>query len=111
MLSSISRYVRTALTIAVVLGFVVFAVDNRQLVHLSLFPLPYEADLPLFLSAILFFFVGLLFGFYQAVGRHAALRSQIKAEQKRVSALENQIDSLRSEKSMAGLAQEHSRVA
>ena len=83
------------------LVFIIFAVDNRAISRLSLFPLPYEMDAPLFMVALAFFFFGIMTGYsYGAASGHKAKR-QLKAEQQRVKAMENQLEATRSEFSAA----------
>lgn len=69
-----------------------FAVDNREVAHVSLFPLPYAADMPLFLFAILVFFVGAVVGYGCANARARRLSLQLKVEQQKASGLQNQLD-------------------
>ena len=69
-----------------------FAVDNREVAHVSLFPLPYMADVPLFLFAILVFFVGAVIGYACAGIKARRLAAQLKTEQKRTAGLQNQMD-------------------
>ncbi|NBO19635.1 MAG: hypothetical protein EBV03_10520, partial [Proteobacteria bacterium] len=60
MLSGVKRSLRVWITAAAVLVFIIFAVDNRAISRLSLFPLPYEMDAPLFMVALAFFFFGIM---------------------------------------------------
>ncbi len=75
-----------------------FAVDNREVAHVSLFPLPYMADLPLFLFAILVFFIGAVVGYGCSNAKARRLNLQLKAEIKRGIGLQNQLDAQAAER-------------
>lgn len=98
MLAAAKRYTRIVGFAAISIVFIVFAVDNREMVHVSLFPLPYMADMPLFLFAILVFFVGAMAGFLCSRVKAHKLAVKLKAEEKRVAALQNQLDGLMAER-------------
>ncbi len=76
-----------------------FAFDNRAFIEISLFPLPYEIELPKFLLVIFFFGIGLLVGaIVMSLKLGRALRFYHK-EHERSMALENEVKSLKSERS------------
>ena len=101
MFSSFKRSLRVWLTAAAVLVFVIFAVDNRAISRLSLFPLPFEVDAPLFMVALAFLFFGIMIGFSYGIASGAKAKRELKAEKQRGKALENQLEVLRSETSAA----------
>ena len=83
-------FVRTlgyAIAFIVLVALVVFAVSNRGLVELNLFPFAVVVELPIYLALIGVLFVGVLVGgvvgFASSFGVRLALRSVIR--QKRLS--------------------------
>ncbi|MBY0407474.1 MAG: lipopolysaccharide assembly protein LapA domain-containing protein [Rickettsiales bacterium] len=80
------------------LAFVVFAIDNREVAHVSLFPLPYAADMPLFLFALFCFFIGAMCGFISASLKTRRLAALLKHEQKKTAGLQNQLDASHAER-------------
>lgn len=97
LLRSAKRYARVFFVTFSALFFIVFAVDNRDPTKLSLFPFPWEAQVPLFLVALLFFLLGALIGYYMAIMQVFGTRKQLKNEQHRNKALQNQLDAVRGE--------------
>ncbi len=81
------RIFEYAVAFLVLVALVVFAVSNRGLVELNLFPLAVIVELPIYLALIGVLFVGVLVGgfvgFASSFGVRLALRSAIR--QKRVS--------------------------
>ena len=80
----------------VVIG-VTFAVQNRSKVDVSLFPLPYVFEAPLFLIAIFTFALGSLLGWSIAHRGGREHRRGHREAGKRVAALENELSARRSE--------------
>lgn len=101
MFSGIRASLRTLLTALIVLFFLMFAAGNHESAHLTLFPLPFEADLPLFLLVLCVFSLGLLFGYYHASSRAYAAKRELKLAQQRSKALQSQLDSILVERSLA----------
>ena len=81
------RIFEYAIAFLVLVALVVFAVSNRGLVELNLFPLAVVIELPIYLALIGVLFVGVLVGgavgFASSFGVRLALRSVIR--QKRLS--------------------------
>ena len=81
------RIFEYAIAFLVLVALVVFAVSNRGLVELNLFPLAVVVELPIYLALIGGLFVGVLVGgaggFASSFGVRRALRSVIR--QKRLS--------------------------
>ena len=63
--------------------FLDFAIVNRETVHLSLFPLPYAADLPQFLLILLCFALGALVGGFAVNMKLLKSSRQYRAEHNR----------------------------
>ncbi len=98
MLAALKRIINVVLIAAVSVIFILFAVNNRLIVTISLFPLPYEADLPLFILAILAFALGVITGGLIISLKFSKARRLARAEHKRVVALENEITALHNER-------------
>jgi len=92
-LATAKRYTRFILLAIGSLAFLAFAVDNRETAHVSFFPLPYMADMPLFLFAIVCFFFGALGGYVCSATKSRTLTGLLKNEKKRADSLQNQLDS------------------
>ncbi len=81
------RIFEYAIAVLVLVALVVFAVSNRGLVELNLFPLSVVVELPIYLTLISALFVGVLLGGFASFASNLrvrlALRSMIR--QKRLS--------------------------
>lgn len=97
MRSPFRRKLRFILLSLLAIAFICFAVLNRQFVHISLFPLPYSADMPEFLFAMICFALGVLVGGGFSGGKLSRTRRLLKQEHKQVMALQNEIGGLKSE--------------
>lgn len=97
MFSLIAKTVKFTLYALIVFIGVVFAVSNRNPVDLTFYPLPYILSMPLFLFAIIILVLGLLIGWYIARIGFMGQKRTHKATAKRVAALENEINTLRTE--------------
>jgi uncharacterized integral membrane protein len=80
--------------------FAAFAVENRAAVSLSLFPLPYNAELPVFLLAMLCFMFGAALAGFLATSKFYRSKMQFLAMKRKVEALENEIGGLRAERNI-----------
>ena len=94
MLGAFRRGFRVLCVVAITVLFLVFAISNRAPVHLSLFPLPYDADLPLFLLAIACFSLGVLVGGITMGIKLSQSWRAARQEHKRAEALENELSAL-----------------
>lgn len=73
---------------------ILFAIVNREFIAISLFPLPYEIELPKFLIAIICFGAGLIVGgLLMSLKLNRALRVSHKSHQRAI-ALENELKSM-----------------
>lgn len=77
------------------LAFIVFAASNHTLVTISLFPLSYAIDLPLFLLVMLCIIVGVLISIVVISGRFTRLRHQYVSEKKRALTFETELKALK----------------
>lgn len=80
---------------------IIFAVSNRQMVTVELWPFPWTADLPLYLLSLGTLAVGVLIGgiFAWASGSHkrAQSRSEKRHQDVRIRKLERENESLKQE--------------
>lgn len=77
---------------AVCIVFVTFSIVNRGPVALDLFPLPYEAQMPLFLFALICMALGVVVA---SLGANLSLfraKHRLKQEQRRSAVLEKKLD-------------------
>jgi uncharacterized integral membrane protein len=81
-----------------VIFFVAFAVSNRDAVIVGLFPLPYTAQMPKFLFALICFGLGIIVAGISLNLRMAKTRRNFAKEHKRAAALENELKGLKAEK-------------
>ena len=75
----------------------VLAVNNRQSVTLSFFPLPYEIDLPLFLFGLVMLLGGYIWGGFTGISKRFSAHYQVKREKQRAAALSNEVTGLRAQ--------------
>ena len=68
-----------------------FVVNNHANVTVSLFPLPYEAEMPLFILTVLFFCVGMIMGGAMLSVKMLRLKRLLALFRKRSMALENEL--------------------
>lgn len=79
----------------VTLALIVFAVVNRSVVTISLFPLPYEMALPLYLFVLIFFLCGFCIAWLLVSARRAGDAMTARRYKRRIDALENELRGLR----------------
>jgi lipopolysaccharide assembly protein A len=73
------------------LALVIFAVDNRQVVTVSLWPLPIEASMSLYLVVLLTLLVGFLIGELAAWMNGHRWRREARLKAKRIAELEREL--------------------
>ena len=79
------RIFEYAIAFLVLVGLVVFAVSNRGLVELNLFPLAVVIELPIYLALISVLFVGVLVGGLAGFVSRLALRAAIRQKRHQTS--------------------------
>lgn len=92
---SAGRNLRYAVIALATLAAIVFSVSNRQPATVSLFPLPYEAELPTFLLALLFFSAGVLTAGTLTWRRVASSRRRQRVQSRELNALRDELTGLR----------------
>jgi len=96
-LSRLFRKLKLWLAMAITLLLILFAAVNHEFVSISLFPLPYQVELPKFLLAIICFGGGLLVGGIIMSARLSRAKRGHNKAAKHAAALENEVKSLHSE--------------
>lgn len=91
------RILYRAVLLVLAIFLILFAVSNRETVSVGLWPLPFLADLPLYLLCFLSLLVGALIGVVAAwaVGRHD--RRELRARRRRIDALERELAATQSQ--------------
>jgi putative membrane protein len=74
-----------------------FAVSNRAIVSVGLWPLPFLIDLPLYLLVLLMLLAGFVVGAATAWVAGRRVRRELRRGRRRVAALEGELKSTRSE--------------
>ncbi len=87
---------RAVLLVAAVL-LIPFAVSNRAIVSVGLWPLPFLIDLPLYLLVLVMLLFGFLAGAATAWAGGRRRRRELRRGRRRVAALEAELKSTRSE--------------
>lgn len=80
------------ISIPIAVLIAVFAVSNRASVSISLWPLPYEIDMPLFMPIMAALLIGLGIGFsweWLLQGKHRRAARQMDHELKRIKTAED----------------------
>ena len=80
------------LTVAVLAAVLaLFAASNRQVVPLGLWPLPYIAELPLYLAVLGALAIGALLGAVMSWGAGHRRRRQARRQRRHIAALEREL--------------------
>ena len=98
MFSTLKKILHISAYIALIVVCVIFSVENRAKVDLSLFPLPYTLSMPLFLFAIFIFLMGMILGWIVTRFEIFKITREHKAANKRVAAMENELKASRAER-------------
>ena len=91
------RIVHRALFLVVAVFLILFAVSNRERVSVGLWPLPFLADVPLYLLCFLSLLIGGLIGLGAAWITHAGDRRELRARRRRIDALERELTATQSQ--------------
>ena len=83
------------LVIAIVL--ILFAVSNRETISVGFWPLPFLADVPLYLLCFLSLVIGALIGSAVAWTAGHRIRRQLRALRRRIQALERELTATQSQ--------------
>ena len=80
---------------AIALFFIIFSASNHQAAAISLFPLPYAVDIPVFLLVMLSILLGVIISMLAMVGKLSKLRHLYVSEKKRAVTFETELKSIR----------------
>jgi uncharacterized integral membrane protein len=91
------RILCRAVFLAVAISLVLFAVSNRETVSVGFWPLPFLADVPLYLLCFLSLLIGALTGLVAAWMAGHRNRREFGARRRRIEALERELMSTQSQ--------------
>jgi len=92
---AIMRRFTWIISLPITIVIVLFAVMNRELVTLNLWPLPWDLDAPLYLLTLGCILVGFLFGLLVMWLSHGGTRRHRRELSRRVDAQANELNALR----------------
>ena len=85
------RLVHWLVTAPVTLLLIIFAVSNRESVHVTFWPLPAYVDAPLYLVVLLAVLIGFLVGEFVAWVNGRSWRQEARRRRRRAEALEREL--------------------
>lgn len=97
MFSVFVRYIKYLLLACVIAVVVVFSAKNSHDLQLSLFPLPYEMQMPTFLLVIVSFLIGYSVSLWHSYRLIRRLKREARQSRVREEALRNEVESLKAE--------------
>jgi lipopolysaccharide assembly protein A len=94
---SIIKFIKVIFYALLTILGIVFAVGNREKISVSLFPLPYEISIPLFIFTIIIFIMGILTGWFLTRLKVSKTLYNNKKDKAKIGALENEVAAIKSE--------------
>jgi lipopolysaccharide assembly protein A len=91
------RILYRAVILAGAIVLILFAVSNREIVALELWPLPFEMPVPLYLLFFLGLLVGFLIGAFAAWVGGRGDRRELRRRRRRIEALERELAATQSQ--------------
>lgn len=79
-MAGIIRILRIIFILFILAAVITLAVSNRAVLSFSLYPLPYEISMPVFLLLFIVFFAGATFGMLLMLRRQWQLKRQLKSQ-------------------------------
>lgn len=95
------RFLNTLLAVAAALIVVLFAVSNRQVVAVEIWPFPFRIEAGLYAVILLAVLVGFVVGSVATWLNGAEKRSQLRAARKRMREMEHSLGRLKDEAAAA----------
>ena len=92
------RFIKFLFLLAIGITLITFCVVNRQAISLNLFPLPYAADVPIFLLALACVAVGVIIAGVLLNMQLFAAHRLLKHEKSRATLLEKELSALREQR-------------
>ena len=96
------RIVYQAVFLVVAIFLILFAVSNRETVSVGLWPLPFLADVPLYLLCFLTLSFGALIGVGAALITRGRDRRELRTRRRRIESLERELAATQSQLSGNG---------
>ena len=91
------RILYRAIFLVIAIFLILFAVSNRETVSIGLWPLPFLADVPLYLLCFLSLLVGTLIGVAAAWMAGHGKRRELRSRRRRIEALERELTATQSQ--------------
>jgi lipopolysaccharide assembly protein A len=91
------RILFRAVFLVIAITLILFAVSNRETVSVGFWPLPFLADLPLYLLCFLSLLIGALIGVAAAWIAGHRNRRELSARRRRIEALERELTATQSQ--------------
>jgi lipopolysaccharide assembly protein A len=91
------RILFRAVLLVVAIFLILFAVSNRQTVAVGLWPLPFFADVPLYLPCFLSLLIGALIGSSASWIARRPVRGELRRCRRRIQALERELAATQSQ--------------
>ena len=91
------RILYRAVILVIAIFLILFAVSNRETVSVGFWPLPFLADVPLYLLCFLSLLIGALIGVAAAWAAGHHNRRMLKTRRRRIEALERELTATQSQ--------------
>ena len=91
------RIVYRAVFLVVAIVLILFAVSNRETVSIAFWPLPFLADVPLYLLCFLTLSIGALFGVGAASFGRRRDRRELRARRRQIESLQRELAATQSQ--------------
>lgn len=109
------KIITTVISLLVAIGTVSFAISNRQLVTVSLWPIPFELTLPLvfliIIISVMVFLLGWFLSWFRCLTVKRTLKKENKKTKKQIELLEAKIKELQNQINESHLAYEPTKIA
>lgn len=92
---TLSRFIKTVFSVLLIGLLLLFAANNHASAVISLFPLPFEAEMPLFLLVALAFACGMMLAALLMSLRGYGRRKETREAIARADALQNEVEALK----------------
>ncbi len=99
-MGKLAKLIRLGCSCLMALLIISFAISNRETVAITLKPLPYSANLPLYLFGLFTLLIGFLWGGAHSLSERFAKHLQLKEHQRMIDALRAEVISLRAEQAI-----------
>ena len=97
MFKFISRFLSFLWLFCIVFAFVMFAVENKEKVNLSLYPIPYQLEIARYALILVAFGVGYIFAIYHGMVMLRRQKSVTREFKTKANSLENELKKLKAQ--------------